>query len=111
MYERTSVVVASDPFGSTPRRPYLVLSDETHPFAGSQYIAVGITTKEYDASVALAGTFVRGELERDSFASPWAVVSLLDSNIDRVVARISESVAETVARRMAGFAGYRAADT
>jgi hypothetical protein len=66
-----------DPFGNTPRRPYLILSDQSHPFAGSQYIAVGITTTEYDESIPLADSFVRGSLDRESLVSPGAVVSLL----------------------------------
>jgi len=105
MYRRNTVVVASDPFGNTPRRPYLLVSDETHPFAGEQYIAVGISTKEYDASIPLAGTFTEGTLERDSFVAPWAVVSLRTENIDRAVARVSESVTNTTVRRLATFLG------
>ena len=31
MLRRGSIVVASDPYGHTPRRPYLILSDEAHP--------------------------------------------------------------------------------
>jgi len=46
MYRRGTVVVASDPFGNTPRRPYLIVSDESHPFTGEQYIGAGISTKE-----------------------------------------------------------------
>ena len=60
MYDRGVIVVASDPFGNTPRRPYLIVSDETHPFAGKQYIALGITTKEYAESLPLADAFETG---------------------------------------------------
>jgi len=112
MYRRGAIVVASDPFGNTPRRPYLVVSDETHPFAGEQYIALGISTKEYDKSVPLAGAFVAGTLNQESFVAPWAVVSLRETNIERAVARISKPTVETAVRRMVAFAGYRdASDT
>ncbi len=43
MLKRGSVVVAADPYGNTSRRPYLIVSDESHPFAGEQYIAAGIS--------------------------------------------------------------------
>lgn len=105
MYSRGSVVVASDPFGNTPRRPYLVVSDDTHPFAGRQYIAVGISTTRYDESVPLTDAFIEGELNRESFVSPWAVVSLLDRNIDRAVARVTDAILERVALRLAAFIG------
>ena len=96
MHERGVVVVATDPFGNTPRRPYLLISDDTHPFPGDQYITLGITTKEYAESVPLAGAFETGTLNRDSFVSPWAVVSLQDSDVDRAVARVTTELIETV---------------
>lgn len=105
-YRRGTVVVASDPFGHTPRRPYLVVSDETHPFAGEQYIGVGISTKEYDASIPLDNAFTDGRLDRDSFVAPWAVVSLRDNMIERGVARVTESVTETTVDRMVAFVGH-----
>ena len=87
MHDRGVIVVADDPFGETPRRPYLIVSGNDHPFAGEQYIALGITTKEYSASLSLADAFETGTLTRPSSVSPWAVVSLLATDIDRAVAR------------------------
>ena len=105
MYRRGTIVVASDPFGETPRRPYLIVSDETHPFVGEQYIAIGISTKRYDESIPIADEIVEGALDRESFVAPWAVVSLRETNVERAVARVSKSVTETAVRRMAGFTG------
>jgi len=107
MHGRGTVVVASDPFGNTPHRPYLDISDETHPFAGEQYIALGISTKEYDESISLADSFVEGRLDRESFVAPWSVVSLRNSNIEQAVARVTEGVTETAVRRTAAVAGYQ----
>ena len=97
MYERGVIVVAADRSGHTPRRPYLIISGPNHPFAGEQYIALGITTKEYPASLALANAFEIGALDRESFVSPWAVVSLMDGDIERVVARVTEEFTDTAA--------------
>ena len=107
MYRRGSVVVAADPFGNAPRRPYLVVSDETHPFAGEPYIAIGISTNEYGESIPLANAFVEGTLHPESFVAPWAVVSLREAHVDRAVALVTESVTETAVCRMAGFSGFR----
>jgi hypothetical protein len=82
------------------------LSDETHPFAGEQYIAVGITTKEYSPSISLEGRFVEGGLSERSFVSPWAVVSLRETDIERAVAIVDRTVTEIAAERMARFTGY-----
>lgn len=107
MYEHGTVVVASDPFGNTPKRPYIVCSDETHPFAGEQYVALGITTKAYEDSIPLSGTFVAGSLTRESFLSPWAIVSILERHIDRAVARIAEGTVTEALQRTAGYVGLR----
>ena len=111
MLRRGSVVVASDPYGHTPRRPYLILSDEAHPFAGEQYIAVGITTKEYPPPISLEGGFVEGGLSERSFVSPWAVVSLRDADIERAVAIVDQLVTRTAAEQMARFVGYILTDS
>ena len=111
MFHRESIVVASDPYGHTPRRPYVILSDETHPFAGEQYIAAGITTKEYPPSISLAGRFVEGGLSEQSFVSPWAVVSLREADIERAVAIIDQTVTKTAAEQMARFVGYIPTDS
>ncbi|TKR25438.1 hypothetical protein [Natronomonas salsuginis] len=107
MYERGTVVVASDPFGNTPKRPYLVCSDETHPFAGEQYIVLGITTKAYADSIPLSGAFVAGSLAHESFLSPWAIVSILEKHVDRAVARIAEDTITEALQRAAGYVGVR----
>ncbi|WEL18446.1 PemK/MazF family toxin [Halorhabdus sp. SVX81] len=83
------------------------MSDETHPFAGEQYIAIGISTKQYDESIPIADEIVEGALDRESFVAPWAVVSLRETNVERAVARVGAAVTETAVRQMAGFAGYR----
>jgi len=109
-YGRGYVVIAADPFGNTPRRPYLIVSDGTHPFAGQQYIALGISTKQYADSLSLADAFVEGGLTRESFVSPWAVVSLRANQIERAVAQVSTTLTNTATRHMAGYAGYEPTD-
>ena len=103
MYDRGAVVVASDPFGNTPRRPYLIISGQDHPFAGQQYIALGITTKEYPEGLSLANEFEAGTLNRESFVSPWAVVSLMDIDIDRAVARLTSEFVDTAVETMTQY--------
>jgi hypothetical protein len=80
------------------------LSDGTHPFAGEQYIAAGITTKEYPPSISLEGRFVDGGLSEDSFVSPWAVVSLREADIERAVAIVDQTMARTAAEQMTSSA-------
>lgn len=76
--ERGDVVRSADPFklGTDKQRPWLVVNDESHPFHGEQYIAVAISTKQYDDSVALTpDVWETGGVPRESYISPWAVHS------------------------------------
>lgn len=103
MYDRGTIVVASDPFGNTPRRPYVIISGDGHPFDRQQYIALGITTKEYPESRSLANAFEAGTLNRESFVSPWAVVSLMDVDIDRAVARLTTEFVDIAVEAMTQY--------
>lgn len=38
-YSQGAIVIAEDPFGNAPKRPYLILSNDTVPFHGEEYIA------------------------------------------------------------------------
>ncbi len=62
--------------------------------------------KEYEASIPLADSFIEGELNRESFVSPWAVVSLRTTHIDRAVAQVSTAVTDRATQQMAAYAGY-----
>ena len=76
--ERGDVVRSSDPFklGADKQRPWLVVNNDTHPFSGEQHIAIAISTKEYDDSIALPeAVWKRGGVPQQSYVSPWAVHS------------------------------------
>lgn len=76
--ERGDVVRSSDPFkqGTDRQRPWLIVNNDSHPFDGEQYVAVAISTKEYDDSIALGSdVWEIGDVPRVSFVSPWAVHS------------------------------------
>jgi mRNA interferase MazF len=106
-HPRGAIVTADDPFGRTPRRPYLIVSDDRHPFAGEQYLAIGITTSNYEEAISIAGRLTKGELTReaDSQAAPWAVVSLKTTNITKQVAQIGPSLVDAIAHAAIGYLG------
>lgn len=76
--ERGDVVRSSDPFklGDDRQRPWLIVNNDSHPFGDEQFVAVAISTREYDESIALSdGIWEVGGVPRESFVSPWAVHS------------------------------------
>lgn len=96
-----AVVIASDPFGSAPTRPYLILSNDRHPFHGEEYIAAVVTTTIRDSAVELEeGAFVRGGLPRRSYVSPWNPVTLEGSMIDKHVATVVAAVVDDVVAKL-----------
>lgn len=98
MYERGTVVIAADPFKSGSRRPFVLISNQTHLFCDTKYIGATLTTTEIDEAVALSGDdWEIGSSPRDSYVSPWAVMTLKDAEIDRRVGRLQNSVLEQIA--------------
>lgn len=76
--ERGDVVRSVDPFklGESRQRPWLIVNNDSHPFGDEQYVAVAVSTREYDDSIALVDDVWRaGGVPRDSYVSPWAVHS------------------------------------
>ena len=71
--ERGDVVRSSDPFklGEDRQRPWLIINNDTHPFDDEQYVAVAISTKEYDDSLALTDAVWEAcGVPQNSFVSP-----------------------------------------
>lgn len=70
-YPRGSVVFAPDELGSGDSRPYVVLSDDSHPFADEKFLAAIVTTTLRSFAVPLTDDdFETGKLPRQSYASP-----------------------------------------
>ena len=76
--ERGDVVRSVDPFklGDDRQRPWLIVNNDLHPVGDEQYLAVAISTKVYEDSLALTDEqWTTGGVPRESFVSPWAVHS------------------------------------
>jgi len=76
--EQGDVVRSVDPFklGENNQRPWLIINNDSHPFSDEQFVAVAISTKEYENSIALEpDVWTVGGVPRQSFVSPWAVHS------------------------------------
>jgi hypothetical protein len=54
--ERGDIVRSSDPFklGEERQRPWLIINNDSHPFSDEQFVAVAVSTKAYDDSLALS---------------------------------------------------------
>lgn len=107
-YPLGGIVVARDPFGAGGERPYLLVSNETHPFHGEEYVAAVVTTTDRDRAVVLADdVFTAGSLPRRSVVSPWNPVTLKDEFIDTHVATVTGGIVDEVVTELCSYVGTR----
>lgn len=87
-------------------RPWLVLSDDDHPFHGQEYLVAGMTTRERDAAVQVPDdAWAVGGLPGKSFVSPWFLSTLKHARIDRGVGALTEEVTAAIAAEAARYLG------
>lgn len=84
-FERCDVVYGADPFkGEDYARPWLVISNETHPFHGEQYVVLALTTRTWhDGLVEIqADEWTEGGTPKSSRVIPWSVETLDHGDVD-----------------------------
>jgi mRNA-degrading endonuclease toxin of MazEF toxin-antitoxin module len=100
-YSQGAIVIAEDPFGNAPKRPYLILSNDTVPFHGEEYIAAVITTTARTEAVELTtNRLERGQLPRTSYVSPWSVLTLKDWMITKQPAEATDATVDGVRQEL-----------
>ena len=74
-------------------RPWLIISDDAHPFAGEESIVVALTTQQHPDGIAvLEDDWVRGGSDKDAFISPWYVTNMKHRDIDNLQGVVSEAI-------------------
>lgn len=98
-FQRGDVVWHPAPFKRPPNeRPFLVLSDATHPFHGSEYAVVGLTrTGRSEAIELTAADWSVGSPGSDSYVSPWYVFTVKHADIDRPKGALEPGATDRVA--------------
>jgi len=103
---RGDVVRSLDPFklGTDRQRPWLIINNESHPFGEQQYIAVAVSTKTYDDSIALsAECWEVGGVPEQSYISPWAVHSPRSEDFVAWQGTLCESVVQQVVDQIESY--------
>ena len=106
--ERGAVVKGPDLFADNDFRPYVRISDDTHPFADEEAVYVAATTTRRSAAIPLTeGEFADGGLPRETYVNPWTVVTIRHADIRGKEGRLTEEATETIASATAGYLGVR----
>ncbi|WP_210425008.1 type II toxin-antitoxin system PemK/MazF family toxin [Halorussus halobius] len=109
-YDRGDVAFGVDPFGNGKNaRPWVIVSDDTHPFYGEQYVALTLTSKTwYDDGVELRDDhWVRGGMPEDSKVVTWGLGSLAHDDLDpdRWQGTLRPTAVDTCVERAVGYMG------
>lgn len=101
-YQRGDIVRADAPFSSSSSwRPWLIISNTTHPFNGTEYVAVLVTTSARPEAIELEGQhFTAGGLPQQSYVNPWNPISLKDAAIHRRQATVVATLAEQASQAL-----------
>lgn len=98
-YERGDVVWADDPFKADPDagRPFLVVSNDRHPFADEQVAVVALTTTPRDEAVLLVDDAVTiGGLPEESYVAPWLTFTRDERHVERRLARVEQGFVDEI---------------
>lgn len=104
-YTRGDVVWHPAPFRDGGR-PYIIPSDDDHPFYGEEYIVVGVTTTERERTVALTQeTWAKGGTPKLSWASPWYLLTVKDATITDRLGQLTTDTTNEIGMAVAQLIG------
>lgn len=107
-YDRGAVVNGPDLFTDHEHRPYICVSDETHPFRDEEALYTAVTTTRRSAAIPLAeDDFASGGLPRESYVNPWTIVSIRHADMAGTEGQLRSQVVETIAAEAASYLGVR----
>ncbi|WP_178917731.1 hypothetical protein [Natronomonas gomsonensis] len=106
MYDRGTVVKGPDLLANHDFRPYVCLSDRTHPFSGEEGLYAAATTTRRPAAILLSeADFETGGLPRETYVNPWTVVTIRHADIHGEEGRLVPATTEEIAIDAAGYLG------
>lgn len=93
-YGRGEVWWGPAPQKRTPSyRPWLIVSDRSHPFSHTGCICLGLTTTQHaDGLEVTPGEWERGGAEKTSYISPWYVATIKQRDFDRQQGELPERI-------------------
>ncbi|MCG1002009.1 MULTISPECIES: hypothetical protein [Halobacterium] len=105
---RGAVVKGPDLFAEYDYRPYVRLSDETHPFSDEEALYAAATTTRRAAAVPLTDDdFETGGLPRETYVNPWTVVSIRHADVHKTEGQLVAETIERIAEDAASYIGVR----
>lgn len=74
-------------------RPWLVISDTSHPFSAEECIVVAMTTQDHPHGIAVPDdAWIRGGSKQDASVSPWYVTTIKHRDLDNQQGKLADSL-------------------
>ena len=106
VYSRGAVVKGPDLLAEHNHRPYVCVSDDSHPFSDEEALYAAVTTTRRAVAIPLGDSdFSFGGLPRQSYVNPWTIVSIRHSDIQQEEGRLVEETIDKIAADAAGYLG------
>ena len=105
-FDRGDVLYGDDPFkGEEYARPWLVVSDETHPYHGEQYIILALTTRTWhdDLVEIPEAAWLKGGTPERSRVVPWSVETLEHDDIQHWQGSLESEVGDTAVAELVDY--------
>jgi hypothetical protein len=103
---RGAVVKGPALFGPHRYRPYVRLSEQSHPFSDEEALYAAVTTTERPAAVRLdEGAFRSGGLPRESYVNPWTIATVTHADIAGMEGQLTREWTDRIATETAGYMG------
>ena len=100
------MVKGPDLFADYDYRPYVCISDNTHPFSDEEALYAAVTTTRRAVAIPLTdGDFTTGGLPRESYVNPWTIATIRHADIQHEEGRLVDATIETIAEEAAGYLG------
>jgi len=107
-YTRGAVVKGPDLLGDHDYRPYVCLSDDSHPFHDEEALYAAVTTTRRGVAIPLGDDdFLSGGLPRKSYVNPWTIVVSRYADIEDSEGHLVEATTETIAEEATRYLGVR----
>ena len=100
------MVKGPDLFADYDFRPYVCLSDDTHPFSDEEALYAAVTTTRRAVAIPLTDDdFTSGGLPRESYVNPWTIATIRHADIQHEEGRLVDATTATIAQEAAGYIG------
>lgn len=101
-HERGDVRWGPAPHKAGPAyRPWVIVSDSSHPFADTECIAIALTTQQHPEGISVPDrAWIRGGSEVTAYLSPWYVATIKHADFDRHQGALAPDVVDAAIEAM-----------